>query len=99
MSVAPSDIADVGASTYHWVLGAQARNTASCNPTCHYGGMLLSRGDETGLTVTGRHAAAETARAQCGTHNSADDSTSRRVPLPRRARLAVLRLRKRAASR
>ena len=99
MSVAPSDIADVGASTYHWVLGAQARDTAGCNPTCPYSGTLLSRGDETGLTVTGRHDAAETARAQRSTHNPAGDSTSRRVPLPRRARLAVLRLRKRAASR
>jgi molybdopterin/thiamine biosynthesis adenylyltransferase len=66
MSVAPSGIADTGTSIYHWTLGTQDHDHAGCNDSCPYSGTLLARGDNTGLTVTGHHHAAEAARTATG---------------------------------
>ena len=66
MSVAPGGIADTGASIYHWALGTQDHDPASCDDRCPYSGTFLCRGDSTGLIVTGRHHAAEAARASSG---------------------------------
>ena len=43
MSVAPGGIADTGASIYHWTLGTQDHDPASCDDRCPYSGTLLCR--------------------------------------------------------
>jgi hypothetical protein len=60
--LAPSGIPDVGAGLHHWATGTVSRDEADCEPNCPYSTSLLSSGDNSGLAVTGRHAAAEDAR-------------------------------------
>jgi len=63
MVVAPSDQADVGAFSYHFVTGQLDREESDCRSSCLYGSVLLSKGDHADITVTGRHPAAERERA------------------------------------
>ena len=62
--IAPSGIGDVGAHLYHFTTGTLDRNTNGCKPGCLYATTLQAAGDHHGLTITGRHHAAEQARAR-----------------------------------
>lgn len=64
MMVAPHDIADIGAHNYHFVTGELDRDDHACEPACLYSGPFLARGDNSELTVTGTHPAAEQERKQ-----------------------------------
>ena len=49
---------------YHFVPGLLDRpNFAPCNPNCPFSSVLLSRGDSSGITITGKHLSAERCRA------------------------------------
>ncbi|MBV9871516.1 MAG: ThiF family adenylyltransferase [Frankiaceae bacterium] len=61
--LAPSDTPDVGASLHHWTTGTTDHDTADCYPTCPFSTSLLGLADDSGLTITGPHPAAEAARA------------------------------------
>lgn len=61
--LAPGGIPDAGAALHHWTTGTTDRDGADCNDSCPFSTTLLGRGDDTGLTITGSHPAAETARA------------------------------------
>jgi hypothetical protein len=79
MVLAPLGVADAGAQMYHFVPGLLDRpNFDPCNPNCPHSGILLSKGDSSGITVTGRHLAAERSRA---------DRARRQNALPWRPRL------------
>ncbi len=60
----PNGIADVGAGLHHWTTGTVTRDEANCQPGCPYVTSLLGTGDDSSLTITGRHPAAEQARAR-----------------------------------
>ncbi|WP_406348570.1 hypothetical protein OHB10_09450 [Streptomyces sp. NBC_01597] len=62
MVAAPAGVSDNGAHLYHLATGTLDRRTEGCNPGCPYDTTLLSLGDAA-PTVTGRHLAAERARA------------------------------------
>ena len=79
MALAPLGIADAGAQIYHFVPGLFDRpNFDPCEPNCPYSSVLLSRGDATGLTVTGAHPVAEHCR---------QDRARRQKAVPRRDRV------------
>ncbi|MFK4687236.1 ThiF family adenylyltransferase [Streptomyces pristinaespiralis] len=80
MTTAPGGIADTGAHLYHLTTGTLERREDGCEVGCPYDGMLRGLGDDAPVTVTGRHLAAEQARAARGL-------AVRRWPL--RARRAV----------
>jgi hypothetical protein len=62
-ALAPSGVSDVGAALHHWTTGAVERDIADCEPGCLFSGRYLAAGDSLELRLTGRHAAAEHARA------------------------------------
>jgi hypothetical protein len=65
MVLAPLGVSDAGAQMYHFVPGLFDRpNFDPCNPNCPFSSLLLSRGDNSGLVVTGKHPAAERSRAE-----------------------------------
>lgn len=82
--LAPSGITDVGAGLHHWTTGTVTRDEADCQPGCPYSTSLLATGDQSKLTVTGRHVVAEEARA----HRNQARETDR--PPPRRSIGSVL---------
>lgn len=61
--LAPSNIADVGATLTHWATATTDRDDNDCKPTCYLTHHLIGTGDAVPLTVTGPHPAAEQARA------------------------------------
>lgn len=61
--VAPGGIADVGAQLYHLSTGVLEHDRAGCENGCLYSGPLLGKGDSS-VDPTGRHPAAEEARAR-----------------------------------
>ncbi|MFG2803679.1 ThiF family adenylyltransferase [Streptomyces pseudovenezuelae] len=63
MVTAPSGIADTGAHLYHLTTATIDQRVDGCETDCPYDGMLRALGDNTPFTVTGRHLAAEKARA------------------------------------
>jgi hypothetical protein len=63
MTTAPGGIADTGAHLYHLTTATLDRREYGCETGCPYDGMLRALGDDTPVTVTGRHPAAEQARA------------------------------------
>jgi ThiF family protein len=65
MVLAPLGVSDAGAQMYHFVPGLFDRpNFDPCKPQCPFSSMLLSRGDSSGITVTGPHLVAERRRAE-----------------------------------
>jgi molybdopterin/thiamine biosynthesis adenylyltransferase len=62
MVIAPGGLADVGGDDYQFVLGRHVREYQACREGCWYPTRFIARGDHVGITVTGRHAAAEAAR-------------------------------------
>ena len=65
MVLAPLGVADAGAQMYHFVPGLFDRpNFDPCNPRCPYSQLLLAKGDNSGIAVTGKHEAAERCRAE-----------------------------------
>ncbi|WP_329611912.1 ThiF family adenylyltransferase [Streptomyces brevispora] len=80
MTTAPGGIADTGAHLYHLTTATLDHREDGCETGCLYDGMLRALGDDAPVTVTGRHRAAELARA-------ARARAVRRWPL--RARRAV----------
>ncbi|TLQ47894.1 hypothetical protein [Streptomyces marianii] len=80
MTTAPGGIADTGAHLYHLTTATLDDREDGCERGCPYDGMLRALGDDAPVTVTGRHLAAELARA-------ARARAVRRWPL--RARRAV----------
>jgi hypothetical protein len=80
MVLAPLGVADAGAQMYHFVPGLFDRpNFDSCKPGCPFSSsLLLSRGDRSGITVTGTHSVAERCRAE---------RAKRQARIPWRARL------------
>jgi hypothetical protein len=79
MVLAPLGVADAGAQMYHFVPGLFDRpNFDPCNPNCPFSSILLSKGDSSGVTVTGTHLVAERCRA---------DRAQRQRDLPWRLRL------------
>ncbi|MFF3598061.1 HesA/MoeB/ThiF family protein [Kitasatospora indigofera] len=62
MVSAPVGIADTGAHLHHLATGTVDRDTRSCNANCPYSGVLHVLGDAA-PPATGRHPAAEEARA------------------------------------
>ena len=64
MVVAPGGLADTGAQNYHFVTGGIDIDERQCQPGCLYSGNLLSTGNRSGITVIGRHHAAEQERAE-----------------------------------
>ncbi|MFJ6083216.1 ThiF family adenylyltransferase [Streptomyces sp. NPDC092369] len=63
MVTAPSGIADTGAHLYHLTTGTIDQRLEGCEAGCLYDGQLRALGDHTPVKVTGRHKAAERARA------------------------------------
>ncbi|MFC8174955.1 ThiF family adenylyltransferase [Streptomyces sp. NPDC057325] len=63
MATAPGGIADTGAHLYHLTTAALDRRENGCETGCPYDGTLRALGDDAPVTVTGRHPAAEQARA------------------------------------
>ncbi|MEV7388079.1 ThiF family adenylyltransferase [Streptomyces sp. NPDC091215] len=63
MVTAPSGIADTGAHLYHLTTGSIDQRLEGCDPGCPYHGPLRALGDHTPVDITGRHIAAEQARA------------------------------------
>ena len=63
MVTAPSGIADTGAHLYHLTTGTVDQRLEGCDPGCPYDGPLRALGDHTPVDITGRHIAAEQARA------------------------------------
>ncbi len=79
MVLAPLGVSDAGAQMYHFVPGLFDRpNFDPCNPRCPFSSLLLAKGDSSGITVTGTHAAAERCRS---------DRARRQDELPWRARV------------
>ena len=73
MVVAPGGVADPGAQLFHFATGTIDREERDCEKNCLYSGPFLARGDIVGITVTGRHLAAErgrTSRLHAGRHPS-----------------------------
>lgn len=63
MVVTPAGVANAGAQAYHFIPGFMDEPSFQpCDSNCLYPS-LTGRGDTAGLTVTGKHAAAEAARA------------------------------------
>jgi hypothetical protein len=63
MVIAPLGMSNPGAQLFHFVNGRmEIEEKFECEPTCYYR-KLVAVGDHAGLTLTGRHAAAELARA------------------------------------
>lgn len=90
--VAPGGIADVGAQLYHLSTGALDHDHASCENGCLYSGSLLGRGDSS-VDPTGRHRAAEEARARRSQHAHAIAEPPGRVSDRRRRGLLARLLR------
>jgi len=63
MVTAPSGIADTGAHLHHLTTGTIDQRLEGCNAGCAYDAQLCALGDHTPVIVTGRHEAAERARA------------------------------------
>jgi len=64
MVVAPSGVSNAGAQTYHFVPGFfEEPNFVGCESTCLYPS-FIARGDRAGITVTGCHRIAESARSK-----------------------------------
>ncbi|MFJ9604702.1 ThiF family adenylyltransferase [Streptomyces althioticus] len=63
MTTAPGGVADTGAHLYHLTTATLDRRENGCETGCPYDGTLRALGDDTPVTVTGRHLAAEQARA------------------------------------
>lgn len=61
--IAPGGRSDVGSQHHSFTRGQTTLEERDCEPTCWYSTRYLSRGDQAGLKVTGRHAAAEAERA------------------------------------
>ena len=61
MLVAPSGLSNQGAQLYHFVSGNLAVTRDGCGASCAFPG-IIAKGDHEGVTVTGRHKAAEAAR-------------------------------------
>ena len=61
MVVAPSGLSNQGAQLYHFVSGNLGVNREGCGAACAFPG-IIAKGDRAGVTVTGRHKAAEAAR-------------------------------------
>ncbi len=62
MVIAPQDISNIGEQNYHFVTGCMdVKESEGCNEDCPYPS-LVSQGDRTAFTVTGRHIKAEEAR-------------------------------------
>ena len=82
--LAPSGMPDVGATLTHWTTATTTLDTIDCAPGCPFSGELLGRGDAIPLAVTGRHPAAESARANARratgakTRSRSSDSTRTR---------------------
>lgn len=65
MVIAPLGVADAGAQMYHFVPGLfDHPNFDPCKPRCPFSSLLLSRGDSSGITVTGVHSVAERRRTE-----------------------------------
>jgi len=65
MILAPLGVADAGAQMYHFVPGLFDRpNFDPCNPNCPFSSFLLSKGDNSNISVTGAHPAAERCREE-----------------------------------
>ncbi len=79
--LAPSGIPDVGAGLHHWTTGTVTREAPDCQPGCPFSTSLLAAGDASGLTVTGRHAAAEESRARRNKARQTDGPPPRRWSL------------------
>jgi hypothetical protein len=63
MILAPFGFSDAGQQMYHFVGGFFDRPRFDRGrPECPYSSMIVSRGDRTGITVTGSHAVAENSR-------------------------------------
>jgi hypothetical protein len=62
--VAPAGVPDVGAQTYHFVGGVLDRDPRGCEEGCPFDSELRGRGDDAGVDPTGRHQAADEARAK-----------------------------------
>lgn len=75
--LAPSGIADVGATLTHWTTASTSRDIGDCAPSCPFSRDLLARGDAAAVTVTGRHLAAERARAHAARNQAAAGKTHR----------------------
>jgi hypothetical protein len=64
MVIAPLGISNPGAQLYHFVNGRmEVDEHFQCEPTCYYKN-LIAVGDHAAMTMTGRHAVAELARAR-----------------------------------
>ncbi|MEU3862965.1 hypothetical protein AB0F03_37785 [Streptomyces sp. NPDC028722] len=63
MTTVPGGIADTGAHLYHLTTATLDRREDGCETGCPYDGLLRALGDDTPVTVTGWHPAAEQARA------------------------------------
>lgn len=63
MTTAPGGIADTGAHLYDLITATLDHREDGCETGCPYDGMLRALGDDAPVTVTGRHRAAELARA------------------------------------
>lgn len=62
--VAPSGLSNPGAQIYHFVTSSlETDDLTECNPNCLYPG-YIAMGDAAPISVTGRHLAAENARAE-----------------------------------
>jgi len=79
MILAPLGVSDAGSQMYHFVPGLFDRpNFDPCKSRCPFSTLLLSKGDSSGITVTGRHLVAERCRA---------DRARRQAGIPWGARL------------
>lgn len=63
MVIAPLGIANAGQQMYHFVPGLLEKHFDPCGPSCIYP-TLIAMGDRTNITVTAKHAAAESARRE-----------------------------------
>jgi molybdopterin/thiamine biosynthesis adenylyltransferase len=79
MILAPLGVSNAGAQMYHFVPGLFDRPSFDpCNANCPFSTSLLARGDRSGMTLGGLHAAADKARL---------DRSRRRATIPWRLRL------------
>jgi hypothetical protein len=79
MLLAPFGVSNAGAQMYHFVPGLLDKpNFDPCNAACPYSSLLLARGENSGIVVTGRHSVAERCRA---------DRARRQQKLTRRLRM------------
>jgi molybdopterin-synthase adenylyltransferase len=63
MALAPSGVSDTGAHLHHMTTGVVDRRELGCSTGCPYSNLLVATGDDAGVVVTGRHEAAQRARA------------------------------------